>query len=278
MRCSQRFLRSSSEDPMASHCEPCILRPGRRLPVKCSHLLARRSFSADTDPHGLDESGHSRTCSYTRVYVLDDRCSAEEEVVAMRRILRLLCYFWADRICLNAMLSCPVDWNLSSRPCTLLCCIFCFRCWYRFWPSEVRGENTIVKWISWNRKRHQTASPGTFLLSGSNRYSIIVPRSPPYLHLKESALFLPCTKLRHWPMSPKLKPRLKTLIQSPPSEPPRNSFTSTDYYRQTREEYYSPISYIESSSPGNPYADLPQVSPTSSKRLVGPRNAQLHFT
>ncbi|KAJ7268093.1 hypothetical protein B0H12DRAFT_1229743 [Mycena haematopus] len=69
-------------------------------------------------------------------------------------------------------------------------------------------------------------------------------------------------------MSLKLKPRLKTSIQSPPSEPPRNSFTSTDYYRQTREEYYSPISYIKSSSPGSPYADLPELSPTSSTRLA----------
>jgi len=68
-------------------------------------------------------------------------------------------------------------------------------------------------------------------------------------------------------MSLKLKLRLTPLAQAPPFEPPRNSFTITDYYRTTREEYYSPISRAESLSPGSPYADLPQVSPTSPTRL-----------
>ncbi|KAJ6501876.1 hypothetical protein C8R45DRAFT_1091804 [Mycena sanguinolenta] len=70
-------------------------------------------------------------------------------------------------------------------------------------------------------------------------------------------------------MSPKLKPRLKTLIQSSPSEPPRNSFTRTDYYRKTRDEYYSPVSYMVSSSPGSLYADLkPEMSSPTSTRLA----------
>ncbi|KAJ6531017.1 hypothetical protein B0H19DRAFT_467470 [Mycena capillaripes] len=71
-------------------------------------------------------------------------------------------------------------------------------------------------------------------------------------------------------MSLKLKLRLKTPAPSPPAEPSRNSFTSTDYYRTTREEIYSPISRVESLSvrpPGSPYSDLPQ-SPTRSTRLA----------
>jgi hypothetical protein len=45
-------------------------------------------------------------------------------------------------------------------------------------------------------------------------------------------------------MAPKSKLRL-----SPDSySPPRNSFTATDYYRDTRDEYYSPISKLASLS------------------------------
>ncbi|KAF7337814.1 hypothetical protein MVEN_02004100 [Mycena venus] len=67
-------------------------------------------------------------------------------------------------------------------------------------------------------------------------------------------------------MSLKLKLRLtpsgSAQSAAPPvTEPPRNSFTMTDYYRATREEYYSPISRAESLSPGSLYADS-STSPT----------------
>jgi len=43
--------------------------------------------------------------------------------------------------------------------------------------------------------------------------------------------------------------------------PARNSFTATDYYRDTRDEYFSPISKLASLSPDSPYADH-MTSPT----------------
>ncbi|KAF7364058.1 hypothetical protein MSAN_01064600 [Mycena sanguinolenta] len=69
-------------------------------------------------------------------------------------------------------------------------------------------------------------------------------------------------------MSLKLKPKLKASMTSPTSKPPRNSFTDTDYYRKTRDEYYSPVSYMEFWSPGSPYASLPEISLPSSTRLT----------
>ncbi|KAJ6501860.1 hypothetical protein C8R45DRAFT_1070469 [Mycena sanguinolenta] len=186
-----------------------------------------------------------------------------------------------NKICLKAlpMSSCWLDSNVFACCCCL-------------WPSEIRGENGILKWISWNRKRHQTARPALFLFEwlyviAAARNRNAISALPPLK--RDPALFLALTPTFNPPttrMSLKLKPlRLKTLIQSPPSEPPRNSFTSTDYYRKTRDEYYSPISYMESSSvirsppalvsalnlsnlkPGSPYADLPEISSPSSAGL-----------
>ncbi|KAJ6501873.1 hypothetical protein C8R45DRAFT_603574 [Mycena sanguinolenta] len=134
------------------------------------------------------------------------------------------------------------------------------------------------------RKRHQTARSTLFLfewlyVTATARNHNAISALPPLK--RDPALFLTLTPTVNPPttrMSLKLKPlRLKPLIQSPPSEPPRNSFTSTDYYRKTRDEYYSPISYMESSSPGSPYADLPEISSPSSAGLVRFRHIQLHF-
>ncbi|KAJ7031270.1 hypothetical protein C8F04DRAFT_706652 [Mycena alexandri] len=66
-------------------------------------------------------------------------------------------------------------------------------------------------------------------------------------------------------MAPKLRLRLAPSVSSPA---PRNSFTQTDYYRATREEYYSPLPRVESPiSPTSPYG--PGYHPHySTKRLV----------
>ncbi|KAJ6480776.1 hypothetical protein C8R47DRAFT_597643 [Mycena vitilis] len=119
-------------------------------------------------------------------------------------------------------------------------------------------------------------SDGVYTSLFARRYrehsSFIIPPSPPFLYLKRFVLhprFPPNSQPPTTLMSPKLKLRLTSGASSSPSEPPRNSFTMTDYYRPTRDEIYSPISRAESLSPGSPYASLPQ-SPT---QLVRPSAA-----
>jgi hypothetical protein len=51
---------------------------------------------------------------------------------------------------------------------------------------------------------------------------------------------------------------LKLKLRLNPDLPPRNSFTATDYYRDTRDEYYSPISKLASLSVRfHPFLDEP---------------------